>query len=120
MRCCGVDTGLDAIVQVLLDRNNGVSEHVYDQSKPHEYAARQVEQAIEKIKFICNKDKKILPVAVNIRIALLKLGVSVRYDQFADRTLLDGLPGYGPALEDAAVNRLWLLFAERLHFHHHA
>ena len=104
-------------MQVLLDRNNGVSEHIYDQSKPHEYAARQVEQAIEKIEFICNDKGKILPtVPANIRIALLKLGVSVRYDQFADRTLLDGLPGYGPALEDAAVNHLWLQFMERLQF----
>jgi hypothetical protein len=107
----------EAIERVLLDRNNGISEHVYDQSKPHEYAARQVEQAIEKIEFICNDKGKIIPtVPANIRIALLKLGVSVRYDQFADRTLLDGLPAYGPALEDAAVNHLWLQFKERLQF----
>jgi Virulence-associated protein E-like domain len=106
----------DAIVRVLLDRDNGISEHIYDQSKPHEYAARQVEQAIEKIEFVCNDKGKILPTAANIRIALLKLGVSVRYDQFADRALLDGLPGYGPALEDAAVNHLWLQFMDRLHF----
>jgi len=106
----------EAIVRVLLDRNNAISEHIYDQAKPHEYAARQVEQAIEKIEFIYDKKAKILPIPVNIRIALLKLGVSVRYDQFADRTLLDGLPGYGPVLEDAAVNRLWLQFFERLDF----
>src|SRR5262249_7711461 len=96
----------EAIVRVLLDKNNGISEHVYDQAKPEEYAARQVKQAIEKIEFACSKGK-ILPTPANIRIAMLKLGVSVRYDQFADRTLLDGLPGYGPALEDAAVNHLW-------------
>jgi predicted P-loop ATPase len=107
----------EAIVKVLLDRNNGISEHIYDQSKPHEYAARQVVQAIEKIEFIENKDGNIIPtVPANIRIALLKLGVSVRYDQFADRSLIDGLPGYGPALEDAAVNRLWLQIIERLGF----
>jgi hypothetical protein len=106
----------EAIMRVLLNRNNGVSEHVYDQSEPHEYAARQVEQAIEKIEFSCNDKGKILPTASNIRIALLNLGVSVRYDQFADRSLLDGLPGYGPALEDAAVNHLWLQFMQRLHF----
>jgi Virulence-associated protein E-like domain len=108
----------DAIVQVLLDRKNGVSEHIFDQAEPHEYATRQVEQAIEKIEFICSDRGKILPtVPANIRIALLKLGVGVRYDQFADRTLLDGLPGYGPALEDAAVHHLWLQFSERLQFH---
>jgi predicted P-loop ATPase len=106
----------ETIVQVLLDCNNGISEHIYDQAKPNEYAARQVKQAIEKIEFICNEKGKILPIPANIRIALLKLGVSVRYDQFADRTLLDGLPGYGPTLDDAAVNHLWLQFAERLGF----
>jgi predicted P-loop ATPase len=105
----------EAIVRVLLDRNNGISEHIYDQAKPNEYAARQVEQAIEKIEFTRRKGK-ILPTPANIRIAMLKLGVSVRYDQFADRTLLDGLPGYGPALEDAALNHLWLQFVERLGF----
>jgi hypothetical protein len=106
----------ELIEQLLLDRNNGISEHIYDQAKPQEYAARQVEQAIEKIEFVRSTKKKILPTAANIRIALLKLGVRVRYDQFADRILLDGLPGYGPALEDAAVNHLWLQFAERLGF----
>jgi hypothetical protein len=106
----------EAIEHVLLDRNNGISEHIYDQAKPHRYAARQVEQAIEKIEFSCTNKGKILPNAANIRIALLKLGVSVRYDQFADRVLLDGLPGYGPALEDAAVNHLWLQFAEHVGF----
>ena len=107
----------ETIVQVLLDRNNGVSEHIYDQSKPDEYAARQVEQAIEKIDFIRNDKGYIIPaVPANIRIALLKLSVSVRYDQFADRVLIDGLTGYGPALDDAAVNRLWLQFTERMGF----
>ena len=48
----------EAIVQVLLDRNNGVSEHIYDQSKPHEYAARQVEQATEKIEFVCRRERQ--------------------------------------------------------------
>ena len=84
-------------MQVLLDRDNGISQHVYDQAKPHEYAARQIEQATEKIEFVCNEDGKILPIAANIRIGLLKLGVSVRYDQFADRSLLDGLPGLRPS-----------------------
>jgi hypothetical protein len=106
----------DAIVQVLLDRKNGVSEHVYDQAEPREYAARQVRLAIEKIDFARDDKKKIIPIAANIRIALLKLGVSVRYDRFADRTLLDGLAEFGPALEDAAVNRLWLQIMERLGF----
>ena len=33
------------IVAVILDRNNGISAHIYDQKKPEAYARRQVEQA---------------------------------------------------------------------------
>ena len=33
------------IVAILLDRNNRISEHVYDQSNPQDYAERQVAQA---------------------------------------------------------------------------
>jgi hypothetical protein len=36
---------IDEIVAVLLDRSNGISAHVYDQSKPEEYARKQVEKA---------------------------------------------------------------------------
>jgi len=39
---------------------------------------------------------------------MLMLGVTVRYDKFAGRTLVDGLEGFGPALDDAARNRLWM------------
>lgn len=44
--------------------------------------------------------------AGNIGIAFVRLGVSFRYDAFADKYLIDGLPGFGPHLDDAAVNRL--------------
>jgi predicted P-loop ATPase len=49
----------------------------------------------------------------NIRIALLKVGVTLRYDQFADRTLLDGLADFGPVLDDAAFDRIRLLLDRR-------
>jgi predicted P-loop ATPase len=107
-----------AILRVLLDRSNAISAHIYDQAKPEAYAERQIAQAIEKIHFTRDKQsKKILPNADNIRIAMLKLGVSVRHDRFGDRIMLDGLKDFGPALEDAAVNRLWLTFGERFHFY---
>src|SRR5262245_37249608 len=35
----------DEIVGLLLDRANGISAHIYDQSRPEEYACRQVEKA---------------------------------------------------------------------------
>jgi predicted P-loop ATPase len=52
----------------------------------------------------------------NVRIALAKLGITVRYDKFADRILLDGLKEFGPALDDAAVDRLWFVIDKRYHF----
>jgi predicted P-loop ATPase len=107
----------EAIVQVLLDRKNGISEHIYDQAKPDEYAARQVEQAIEKLEFICNQDGKITPIhPANIRIALCKLGVRLRHNQFADHIIVEGMPGFGPVLQDPALNRVWLQFMDRLKF----
>jgi hypothetical protein len=107
----------DGIVAVLLDRTNGISEHVYDQSKPQEYAERQVVKATADAKFVTSQDGKIIPSDPrNIRIGLLKLGVALRHDRFADRILISGLPGFGPALEDAAVNRLWLTFGQRFRF----
>jgi Protein of unknown function (DUF3631) len=36
---------VDEIVAVLLDRDNGISLHIYDHSKPEEYARKQVEKA---------------------------------------------------------------------------
>jgi hypothetical protein len=38
----------DDIVGILLDRANGISAHVYDQSNPEDYARRQVEKAQSK------------------------------------------------------------------------
>jgi putative DNA primase/helicase len=37
----------DEIVGVLLDRSNRISEHIYDQTQPEDYARRQVQQAKE-------------------------------------------------------------------------
>lgn len=107
----------DAIVKVLLDKNNGISAHIYDQHSPKKAAQRQVEHAIKKIDFARDEnDKVIARYPSNIRIGLVKLGVVVRYDTFADRTIIEGLPGFGPALDDAAVIRLWLTFDQRFGF----
>jgi predicted P-loop ATPase len=49
----------------------------------------------------------------NVRVALAELGVRFRLDVFADRMLVEGLPGFGPILDDAAVDRLWLWVDQR-------
>ena len=107
---------VETIEQVLLDRDNGISDHIYDQSDPRKYAERQVAQAVEDIDFSRDDEGHPYATANNIRIALLKMGITLRYDQFADRILIDGLYGFGPVLEDAAVNRFWLSVDRDFHF----
>jgi predicted P-loop ATPase len=103
----------NVVVETLLDRAKKISDHVYDQSDPRKYAARQVARAKKEITL--SKDDKDIPYKTqdNIRIALLKLGVTLRYDEFADRVLLDGLADFGPVLDDAALDRFWLLMERR-------
>jgi Protein of unknown function (DUF3631) len=59
----------DEIVAVLLDRNNAISEHVYDQSNPAAYARKQVE----------NAEEQTADVEIEIR-RLAKLG-TVQYER---------------------------------------
>jgi len=59
---------------------------------------------------------EILPAQQNIRLAIEKLGITLRYDAFAGTPVIDGLPGFGPAVDDHAMNRMWLLVDEKFHF----
>jgi hypothetical protein len=52
----------------------------------------------------------------NIVVALHKLCVRVRYDSFAHEEIIDGLPGFGPKLDDHALNRLWLTVDSQFQF----
>ena len=101
------------IIAILLDRGNGISEHIYDQAKPAEYAERQVARAADEITLTVNDNGQPHKSQNNVRVALVKFGVELRHDTFADRTLIDGLPGFGPMLDDAAVDRLWLQVDQR-------
>lgn len=49
----------------------------------------------------------------NARVAIDQLGVTLRYDEFAHRYLIDGLPGFGPVLDDAALTRMRLTIEGR-------
>jgi predicted P-loop ATPase len=51
----------------------------------------------------------------NIRHALKLLGVQLRYDRFHDQMLIEGLEGHD-VVNDAAVDKLWLLIDERYKF----
>lgn len=116
---CRVPPGL--IVGILTDATWGISAHVRDQPRPLEYAWRQVEKAQAAAEadgepFQTDKDGKPYPNQFNIRLALSKLGVTVRHDIFADRMLVEGLDGCGPHLDDAALDRLWLDIDARFRF----
>ncbi len=62
----------------------------------------------ERDNIICNQH--------NIRTGLGELGVTVWWDDFADRMCVDGLEGFGPYIDDPAANRLRLRLDSRFGF----
>lgn len=52
----------------------------------------------------------------NIETALRKLHLALRFDTFRGQHTVEGLAEYGPALDDAAVRRLWFLLDEEFSF----
>lgn len=67
--------------------------------------------------FICGPNGGILDRPHNIRLAVRLLGVSLSYDSFRGWPRIEGLPdGFGPALDDAALDRLWLTIEERFQY----
>ena len=108
----------NAILIQLMDRSNKISEHIYDQGDPNEYAKRQILEARKKLDFArgTKPPHKPLNTLANIRVALVKLNVTLRYDLFADHALMYGLPDLGPVLDDAAMTRLRLTIESRWRF----
>lgn len=107
------------IEHVLLDRDNGISASVLERKDNHlAYVRRQIAKARESLKKFSEDQngKPIRDSQHNIRIALAQLGVEVRYNEFADRTMIEGLHGFGPVLDDKSLARLWLLVDERFKF----
>jgi hypothetical protein len=52
----------------------------------------------------------------NIRVALARLGVKLRFDSFQCKVMISGLPDYGPILQDDAVNRLRFAMRDQYEF----
>jgi hypothetical protein len=52
----------------------------------------------------------------NTELALKKLGVRLRYDAFSNEEIIDGLPGFGPRLDDPSMTNLWLTIEKHHHF----
>ncbi|KWV95941.1 virulence-associated E family protein [Erythrobacter sp. AP23] len=112
----------ETIMAVLTDPDFGISASVLDKGRGAlRYAARQIARARQEVardntEFIVTEKGVRLANQQNIRVALARLGVRLSYDQFQDRTLVEGLEGFGPALDDGAVRRLRLLTEERFGF----
>jgi predicted P-loop ATPase len=105
------------IVSVLTDRRNRISDYVFDKSEgdPEAFVRSELERAKSGLEFDTNEGA-ILKTTGNVRIAMVKLGVEVRYDRFGDRILVNGIKEFGPVLDDAAVDRLWITIKEKLYF----
>lgn len=117
MMRAGCDDAL--ILGVILDPDLGISGHVLAQKRPEAYAQRQVARARAEADDAFDCDKEGPPLATsqrNIRVAVRRLGVTLRHDLFAGRDMVEGLDGFGPALDDPTTNRLWLMVDERFQF----
>jgi len=93
---------------------NSIFEHVKDNGGAG-YVARQIAK-FDVPDF--EKDTHGNPKArsqKNIAAALRLLGIDLRHDVFEDRALITGLDGYG-ILNDAAIERLWLLIDDEFKF----
>jgi predicted P-loop ATPase len=62
-----------AIIAVLLDRNHKISEHVYDQANPADYATRQVNKAERALNWQAQMMDKTTAVASNLSNVMLGL-----------------------------------------------
>jgi hypothetical protein len=112
---CKVPDGI--ILGIITDPQFSISESVLEQPNPEKYAQRQLERAREATReFALGKGGTPLPSPDNIRIALEKLDVAVAHDLFQDRSLIEGLEGEGPFLDDHAARRLRMLIGERFQF----
>lgn len=65
------------------------------------------------LQFDTDKQGKPLPTERNIIVAMRRLGVTVFYDRFANKLIIEGLADFGPELSDAAMTRLRLVIDRR-------
>ena len=114
---CRANVPDDLILGILTDPKYPISAHVKENGELT-YARRQIERAREVVKdaFECDKDGNPYRNSQhNIRLAIRKLGASVRLDEFSGRELVTGLDGFGPMLDEAAATEMWLKADARRH-----
>ncbi len=110
----------EVIYSLLTDPKFKVSESVLEKGRGADrYARRQIDRATAEVANEAadfeESDGKKLPSQHNARVFLNREGVRIRYDEFADRFLIDGLGGFGPHFDDKASTRLRLLARSKYH-----
>lgn len=115
---CGVPEG--TALSILTNPVYRISESILEQkSRAERYALRQIQRAKEAVAESAanfhgvTDDGKIPPTQKNIRVAIRRLDIQLKYDEFSHRNLISGLQGEGPELNDDALNRLYLLLDEQ-------
>ncbi len=122
--CELVRSGVDdeTHLAILLDPDLGISASILDKkSSAESYARRQIARAHVEVgaaaEFVRDDDGAIYKhLYCNSQVAVRALGARPRYDEFADRMLVEGLDGFGPAIADADMNRLHQRVQEEFRF----
>jgi hypothetical protein len=99
----------ESIAKTLLAKRNGIARYSYQQTtaKPRVYVKREIAKAVDDCKLSYGESGLPVKTPDNINLAILKLGVRLSYDEFADRMLIEGLDDLGPGLNDQAMLRIY-------------
>lgn len=107
VRCGRTD---EEIAEIILDEKNSISEHVRAQAQPGKYAFRQAKRARETVGSSFDigyrgKHPYIIQSVRNVLLAFDKMGVTLSYDEFKQRSMIEG-PEHAPLrpIDDAAIN----------------
>lgn len=110
--CRMIERGVDkeTVVGILLDRRFRISESVLEKGRrAKQYAADQYRRASDKHSELSEGDDGAPADTVeNIRRSVARMGATLEFDEFSTAVRIAGLPGFGPTLDDAALNRLRL------------
>lgn len=91
---CRVNCPHEVASRIVLDRRNHISDHIYDQAaKPEDVFDRQWKRAAKKVASEFQTGKGGKPLADsqrNCRLALSKMSVTLSYDEFVDRPMIEG------------------------------
>lgn len=107
------------IATAISDPANKISGHVLDQSNSAQYALKQAARARDKVgdEFAVNEKGRPVATQHNIRLALAKLDVTVSYNEFSRRAIIEGPHGEEARYyDDDEENRLWLAVDEAFGF----